>query len=130
MSAVLRDADSEVASLLLKARAILAEVTYKPGWTLDTDIDGRGEAYMVWRWRAPDASGHYGGTMAVSGRRWFISPYMSRSELVNTALLAALTAEEHETREFFRYKGKRVFNPHVNVERLFEVCEDEDNRNV
>ena len=37
-----------------------------------------------------------------SGRKWRISAHMTRSEVVQTALLAVLTAEKHEVHENFR----------------------------
>jgi hypothetical protein len=40
---------------------------------------------------------------------------------VRTALAAAIMAEEHEVRERFRYKNRRVFNPHYDVEKLAEI---------
>jgi hypothetical protein len=53
-----------------------------------------------------------------TGRKWYLSPHMTRSEVVLTALKAILTAEEHEARERFRYKGRRIAGPHINVDFL------------
>lgn len=53
---------------------------------------------------------------------------MTESELVLTAFKAALTAEEHECRERFQYRGRRVLNPHVSVRALMDVCDIEDVR--
>jgi len=53
-----------------------------------------------------------------TGRKWMLSPYMTKSEIVQTAFKAALTAEEHETREQFRYKGEAIFGPHFDVDAL------------
>lgn len=47
---------------------------------------------------------------------------MTRSELVQTAFLACLTAEEHECREGFLYKEQRIFGPHFNVDELAELA--------
>ena len=57
------------------------------------------------------------------GRKWRLSPHMTRSEIVQTAFMAVLTWEEHECRERFKYKGQRVFGPHFNVEALAKLCE-------
>jgi len=59
-------------------------------------------------------------------RKWFLSPHMTKSEVVQTALKAVLAAEEHEARECFLYKGKPVFGPHFNIDRLFDVCGQTD----
>lgn len=65
-----------------------------------------------------------------SGRKWRLSPCMTPSEIVQTAFLACLTAEEHEVRESFLYKGQPVYGPHFDVERLVELCLDEASREV
>ena len=59
------------------------------------------------------------------GRKWYLSPYMTHSELIQTALAAVLAIEEHEAREAFRYKGQAVFGPHFNAEALVELCKKE-----
>jgi hypothetical protein len=46
---------------------------------------------------------------------------MTRSEVVQTALKAVLSAEEHEARERFLYKGKAVFGPHFDVDVLHSI---------
>lgn len=56
------------------------------------------------------------------GRKWKLSPHMLRSELVQTALMAVLAAEEHEAREKFLYKDYPIFGPHYNVEDLVKLC--------
>lgn len=56
-------------------------------------------------------------------RKWQLSYHMTKSELVQTAFKCALTSMEHRTRELFKYKGKRIFGPHFDVERLVELCE-------
>ncbi len=54
------------------------------------------------------------------GRKWRMSPHMTRSEVVQTAFLAVKTAEEHEMREKFTYFGKAIFGPHLNADDLVE----------
>jgi hypothetical protein len=97
-----------------RLREILESVSYKAGWSfhvneaafyfqveLPVDHDGK-------RWR---------------GRKWMISTHMTEGEVVQTALAACLMAEEHEAREAFRYKGRALFGPHIDVNRLMEVAD-------
>lgn len=56
-----------------------------------------------------------------SGRKWLLSPHMTPSEIVNTALKAVLTAIEHEAREKFTYKGVTIYDPHTDVEELVKL---------
>ena len=55
-------------------------------------------------------------------RKWKISPFMTKSEIVQTAFKCALTSAEHRTREHFLYKNERVFSPHYDVEVLVNLC--------
>lgn len=50
------------------------------------------------------------------GRPWMLSADMTDSEVVRTAMLAVLTAEEHEARELFGYRGHAIFSPHGEID--------------
>lgn len=120
MSAVLANADSA-----LDSEAVLCAIKYKD-WRLIHERDSVGRPYLRWQWEGRCAK--HGTPCLISGRRWWLSPEMTESELVQTAFLAATTAEEHEARELFTYQGKRVFNPHISVKSLLAVCDIEDTR--
>lgn len=90
---------------------ILNDVQYKD-WQM---VLGYGEKdYFQWRFYA---DGEWQST-----RKWLLSEHMTKSEIVSTAFKAALTAEEHECRETFRYKGKKIFGPHFDVDVLAEIA--------
>lgn len=63
-----------------------------------------------------------------TSRKWPLSLYMTKSEIVATAFKAVMTAIEHEARENFRYKDRAIFGPHINVEALHFVANTEDVR--
>lgn len=56
------------------------------------------------------------------GRKWFLSPHMTQSEIVQTAFLATHVAMEHELRERFKYRGQPIFRPHYSVDALHALC--------
>jgi hypothetical protein len=56
------------------------------------------------------------------GRKWLLSRHMTKSEVVQTAFKAVLTALEHEAREHFRYRGKAIFGPHFDVDVLHGIA--------
>lgn len=69
------------------------------------------------------------GRMAeVHGRKWRLSYHMTRSEVVQTALKAVLTAMEHEVRETFMWRGQRIFGPHLDIDVLHAIAENVDVR--
>lgn len=68
--------------------------------------------------------------MYFRGRKWPLSYHMTRSEVVQTSLMAALAAVEHEAREKFLYKGKAIFGPHHFVDDLLNVRQEYREENV
>jgi hypothetical protein len=59
-------------------------------------------------------------------RIWFLDPTLTPAGIVKTAWAAVLAAEEHEARETFRYEGKRIFSPHLDVTKLVEFATKEN----
>ncbi len=102
---------------LERYRAVVADVRYREGWTLAVREDGD-RCYLQVQFVAECAVSGRIGTQ--HGRKWFLSPHMTVSEIVGTAFKACLTAEEHECREAFRFRGQRVFTPHLDVEWMAE----------
>ncbi len=104
---------------------IVNSIKYKDNWKIVLDEE-EGRLFLRWRFLAKCVKSKAEGW--VYGRTWRLSKFMTESELVQTALMAALAVEEHEAREHFLYKGKRVFNPHIDVNKMLEICEFEDGR--
>lgn len=69
-----------------------------------------------------------GQVVELGCRKWYISPYMTESEVVQTALRATLDAVEHEARETFKYKGKALYGPHISVAAHLYSCGNIDAR--
>lgn len=78
-------------------------------------------AYIQWMWS--DTCPRTGNIKLQRGRKWYLSMHMTDSEIVQTAFLAAMTAMEHEVREFFEYRNQPIFRPHYDVNALHTLCE-------
>lgn len=103
---------------------VLSLVRYK-NWQFH--VEERGE-HLYMQARFPDPDLVTGVLETQHGRKWILSKHMTRSEVVTTAFKAVLTAEEHEVRERFRYRGRMVFGPHFNVEALYDAAKRLDLR--
>lgn len=99
---------------------VIAEIRYKD-WIFEMKPLAEGAAYYLQIQFRVDG-------VWQQGRKWLLSLHMTRSEIVQTALMAVIACEEHEAREKFTYRGKPVFGPHVDVLAHAEVCERLDAR--
>lgn len=85
-------------------------------------------SYKNWRFKVGNmGNGHYLQCVLDAcndkgenwtGRKWYVSPYMIDAEVIMTAFKAVMTAEEHETRELFKFKDAAIFGPHLSLEAL------------
>lgn len=119
---------------------IVKAITYRPGWTILLKRDwstekGRhyGRPYVqIAVDETSDAS-----LSPVTGQRepWrsgkhFLSPHMCRQEIVGAVFGAIKSAEEHEMREWFRYRGASIYNPHLDPDALVELARYRRNFNL
>ena len=113
---------------LFRVKEIASKIQYKD-WTLRVERDNSAENGRVFlQWIYDDNCVIKGDYREWHCRKWYLSPYMLESEIVNTAFAAALAAEEHDAREKFKYKDVRLFNPHISLEALMEVAHRETTR--
>jgi len=54
-------------------------------------------------------------------RKFQLSTWMTKTEIVQTAWLAVSRALLHEASEQFLYRGKDIFNTHMSVDKLWDV---------
>ena len=62
------------------------------------------------------------------GRWWHVPADVSESGVVKTAYAAARLILEHELMESFKYDGKRIFDPHHDVQDLEWACWSKERR--
>lgn len=90
---------------------VASQVRYKPGWTVECERRAGGLARV-----------HVRGLVlhSATGRPWTIdfyrlfSPRACRTwrDVAERVKLVVFEAEDHEFAEFFRFKGKRLYDPH------------------
>ena len=72
-------------------------------WDIVTEHMGDDGFYIQLRYTEPDIE--TGQPELQHARKWYISSYATKSEVVQTVLKACLTSAEHMIREHFKYKG-------------------------
>ncbi len=67
-----------------------------------------------------------GGPELQRCRKWILSYHMVDSEVVRTAFKAIEAAMLHEVQEEFKYRGVRVYNPHLDLDELVDSIKSKE----
>lgn len=107
-------------------------ITYKPGWYFRTGVEEGRMWVQVGVTEEAEISFDpiAGKKVPWRGAKLFLSEHMCRNEIVSTVFHAIERAELHEVREWFRYKGRSIFNPHLDPDALAELAGKAKNFNV
>ncbi|WP_448955699.1 hypothetical protein [Labrys neptuniae] len=114
--------------------ALVAAIAYKPGWSLILGRDG--ERLFVQASVSEesdltlDPTGRNPGRSPWKSGKRYLSPFMCRQEIIGTVMGLITDAEMHEVREWFRYRGASIFNPHLDPDVLVEVARKKASFNV
>ncbi len=101
--------------------------TYKEGW--DIRLAGADRLYLQIECNV----GICARTSLPSnwrGRKWYLSSFMCRQEIVGTAFMAFKYAEMHECQEWFQLDGIPVYNPHVDPFKLVAWMQSDNQENA
>ena len=58
-----------------------------------------------------------------STRKYYVSPYMTESEFVETCWLMVQRSMLHVASEHFTYKGRRIYSQHFDVQYRIDGCD-------
>lgn len=115
---------------------IVDACTYKPGWRiyLRADLETAGKKTdRFYIQLEVDATARAAVSSVApypiepwkSGKR-YLSLHMCRQEIVGVIFDLIKAAEDHEMREWFRYKGASIYNPHLDPDVLAAVAKYKD----
>gem|GEM_PF-6111546 len=103
---------------------ILDDITYK-NWKHRVTEKGSGWNYQCIFQAACSISGV---VSEQKSRKWYISSYACKSEIVRTVYKAVISAETHEIDENFKYKQAAIYDPHRDVESMVRSSTYQDVR--
>jgi hypothetical protein len=117
---------------------IVEAITYKPGWHIgfhavagDPDTEPYVQLSISEESDASlDACKRDGTRTPWKSRRVYLSHHMCRQEVVGAVFGLIDGAERHEMKEWFRYKGASIYNPHLDPDALVEVARKASSFNV
>jgi hypothetical protein len=97
------------------------DMAHLPAAGVEVGYHEIGGVYVQVTMERPDTMTGIWGTGR--GGKVFIHPRQTTSSIVRTVLARFMAYFEHEVREAFLYKGKRIYGPHLDVEALVEVAD-------
>lgn len=106
---------------------LVSRCTYKPGWGLHLVLDGQRPYVQL---HATTPCSVTGVPTPWKSGKTYLSLHMCKQEVIAAVYGAIEKAELHEIREFFRYKGASIFNPHLDPDVLAEVARKKSSFNV
>lgn len=84
----------------------------------------KGDGYLVqMEYMEPDVDKPGSEPVKQSTRKWYISPFMTESEIVETCWAMVCRSQIHVASEHFQYKGRRVYSQHFDVEYRITGCD-------
>lgn len=107
--------------LLQDVRRVIAETTF-PGYEFAVNVVDLGVYTIEGRFKAP-CTVNGGEPVWQYTRKWLLE-FPTEGAIVGTLLKLVLTSLEHEAREMFLWKGKRVFDPHTDIAALYAIQRD------
>lgn len=122
---------NEREQFLSRIQALAAQIELGMNCDLIVGVDSEvpdGRFYLqVTCWRKDAITGEMGRGY---GGKAYLSPHMTNNEIVQCAFGLYKGYWEHEARETFTYRERRVFGPHINVDALWEVARRVDIRSA
>lgn len=115
---------------------IVERITYKPGWTFSVDHERVGTDRRPYLQVQVDETAEAalcpftGKVIPWKGGKRYLSYHMCRQEVVGAVLGVIKDAEQHETHEWFKYKGYSIYNPHTDPDALVDVVRFKRNLNM
>src|SRR5271157_2999386 len=87
----------------------------------------KGDGYLLqMQYMEPDVNKPGSDPVLQSTRKYYVSPFMTESEVVETMWLCVTRSMLHVASEHFTYQGRRVYSQHFDVHARKEWCDKED----
>jgi|SRR5678816_2881123 len=84
----------------------------------------KGDGFLIqMSYMEPDVDHPEAGPVLQKTRKWYVSPFMTETEIVETCWAAAQRSMLHVAGENFKYRNKRVYSPHFDIYARMYLCD-------
>lgn len=67
-----------------------------------------------------------GQVMLQRARKWYLSPYSTETEIVETVFAACKRSMDHVLKEHFLYRGQRIYSPHIDINARLKMIQENE----
>lgn len=86
----------------------------------------KGDGFLIqMEYFEPDVEKPGSDPVSQKTRKWYVSPFSTESEVVETCWAMVKRSQEHVASEHFTYKGRRVYSQHFDINARMDMCDDE-----
>jgi acyl carrier protein len=117
--------DEQINETVVRTREIVAQCEFE-NYTFLVTPDRDGAKIQA---TYPEADIITGEIETQYTRKWLVSPFAVKSEIVKTLFKCCATSTEHRLRENFKYRERRIFGPHLDVDAMWDIARKVDVRN-
>jgi hypothetical protein len=113
--------------------SIVSNIAYRPGWAILIGKDRSERPFVqiaVSEESEASLSPFTGKRETWKSGKPYLSPHMCRQEVVGAVFGTIKAAEDHEMKEWFRYKNASIYNPHLDSDALAELARKKVNFNL
>jgi len=121
------DTMTETETLSARLERLASEVTLAENFGLRVEEDAKGWFLQITCWRRDVITGEMGEG---HGGKFHPSEHSTESELLQAVFGLYLRYVEHEARETFEWRGRRIYGPHISAQALYEVARRVDVRSA
>jgi hypothetical protein len=83
----------------------------------------KGDGFLIqMRYLEADVEHPEQGPVMQSTSKWYISPFMTESEIVETCWACVQRSQLHIAGEHFLYKGRRIYSQHFDIDGRLHLC--------
>lgn len=85
----------------------------------------KGDGWLLqMEYMEPDVEHPENGPVRQATRKYYLSPYMTESEIVEACWLMVVRSQQHVASEHFTYEGRRVYSQHFDVRARVHMCDE------
>lgn len=86
----------------------------------------KGDGFLIqMEYFEPDVEKPGSDPVSQKTRKWYVSPFSTESEVVETCWAMVCRSQMHVASEHFTYKGWRVYSQHFDINSRIDMCHDE-----